>query len=284
MNRYPMWKNLAILLALVVGALYAMPNLYPDDLAVHVSTEERTADDALFERVERALSIENIPVKGIQFDESSVVARFENGELQDRAKEVLEGELGNGYVVIPSFERSTPDWLRSIGGEPMVYGLDLRGGVHFLMEVDMDEVRKTQTEAYEQDIKAILREERIRYRTVRQVSNGVLVQLRKLEDLELAEDLISDQLPDLEFVERDEVNFRLRTKISDLKLQQIADVALQQNIATLRGRVNQLGVAEPVGSAARCEPNRHSAARIAGPAPRPRHPRYYGDPGIPGGR
>ena len=246
MNRYPLWKYLLLAVVLVVGVLYALPNIYGDDPAVQVSTE-LGADEALLEQVDRLLEQENIAPKAIELTETSVMARFANTEIQSRAADVLKTRLGGNFTVALNLAPATPDWLRSLGADPMVLGLDLQGGVHFLMEVDMRTAMKQQKDRYVDDIRTTLRDARIRYRTIRPHGEGVTAQLRSDEDRQEARSEIADQMPELILTNRNEGDqLFLDAVVSPLRMQEFKDTALEQNITTLRNRVNQIGVAEPV--------------------------------------
>ncbi|GJM11255.1 MAG: protein translocase subunit SecD [Lysobacteraceae bacterium] len=247
MNRYPAWKYALLAIVIAVGGLYALPNLYGNDPAVQVAIDGGTADLAVLEQVERTLELENLRPKSIELTPEGVLARFDDGDSQAKAVDVLGRQLGDDYVVAPNLAHATPDWLRAINGEPMVLGLDLRGGVHFVMEVDMDAARRQQEDRYVEDIKSLLREEKIRYRNVRKGADGIIAQLGSEEHMDEARSLIARQLPELLLsTENEGSGFFLRAQISPQKLQEIADTALKQNITTLRNRVNEIGVSEPV--------------------------------------
>lgn len=247
MNRYPAWKYALLAIVIAVGGLYALPNLYGNDPAVQVAVDGGEADLAVLERVERTLEIENLTPKSIELTPAGVLARFNDGESQERAVDILGRQLGDDYTVAPNLAHATPDWLRAINGEPMVLGLDLRGGVHFVMEVDMEAAQRQQEERYVDDIKSLLREEKIRYRNVRKSAGAIVAQLSSQEHLDEARRLVSRQLPELILdSQREGEGFFLRANISPQKLQEIAETALKQNITTLRNRVNEIGVSEPV--------------------------------------
>ncbi len=248
MNQYPAWKYALILVVLLGGALYAIPNLYGDDYAVQVSAPSGIEiSAAVRDDVSNVLRLEGIAAPSIELTDSHIMARFEDVDTQGRAAEVLRTQLGDSYVVALNLAPSTPDWLEALGGKPMVMGLDLQGGVHFLMEVDMDAADKQARERYVVDIRDTLRQNDIRYRSVDIAPDGVIARLRSDEDREAAMDQVFRDLPELttEEFEGGET-FNVRFRISDAKQAEIADTALQQNITTLRNRVNELGVAEPL--------------------------------------
>ncbi len=248
MNQYPFWKYLLIVAILLGGSLYALPNLYGDDPAVQISAPPGIEiSGAIRDDVADALRREQLSPLLIELTEEHVLARFDDVETQGRAAEVLRRHLGDDYVVALNLAPSTPGWLKALGGAPMVMGLDLQGGVHFLMEVDMETAERQARERYVVDIRDALRQEGIRYRTVEPSPDGVVVKLRSEEDREAADDRIFRDLPELVGTEFEgQGSFNIRYRISEAKLQEITSTALQQNITTLRNRVNELGVAEPI--------------------------------------
>lgn len=248
MNRYPTWKNALIAFVIAVGALFALPNIYGEDPAVQVSgTRGRQVDSAVLEDVEDALQQAVIEYITANQDQERILVRFADPDTQLRARDVIHSRLGDGYSVALNLAPSTPDWLRALGAEPMVLGLDLRGGVHFLMEVDMEAARRQQQERYVEDLRSVLQDERIRYMAVTQAGDGIRVQLRSEEDRDTAMRAIAADVPDVAVeVEEAGEGYYLRYTVSEQKLQEIKGTALQQNIVTLRNRVNELGVAEPI--------------------------------------
>jgi preprotein translocase subunit SecD len=247
MNRYPAWKNVVVVLALVVGIIYALPNAFGEDPALQVSLETtQPLDDMAVSQVEGVLQQAGIDHGSATLEEGRVTVRFGDVEDQLEAVDVLRDELGSSYVVALTLAPRTPGFMRALGLEPMSLGLDLRGGVHFLYQVDMDAAIDQTLQRYESDFRSILRDERIRS-TVRQDGRQVIVELRDPADLDRARELLSDADPDLDIESGTgaEGGF-LRIRLSEEQIRQRQDFAIQQNTVTLRNRVNELGVAEPV--------------------------------------
>lgn len=250
-NRYPLWKHLLIATVLVVGVLFALPNLFGEDPAVQVSGERGVpVDVALAARVSGLLETAELPARSVALEDGRLIARFNDTETQLKAQDHLRIELGPGYIIALNLAPATPDWLATIGLLPMYLGLDLRGGVHFLMEVDMAAAVAQAGERYAGDARTTLREERIRYRSVTRGARGeVLVRFRTAEARDEAERVLTREFPGVlaEAVEGGaEDDHRLRLTLSEEAAEEVQDFALQQNITTLRNRVNELGVAEPV--------------------------------------
>ncbi|MDX1571359.1 MAG: protein translocase subunit SecD [Xanthomonadales bacterium] len=245
MNRYPLWKYLLVVAVLLAGGLFAFPNLYGKDPAVQVTMRRGDLDEALVNTVRSVLEQEGIEVKATELKEGMLIARLVHREDQERAADLVDRRLGEPYTVALNLAPAAPEWLRALGAEPMVLGLDLQGGVHFLMEVDMETARRQQSQKYEGDIRSLLRDERIRPRSISPGNAAVTVGFRTAEDLEASVDLIEENFPELSSSAADD-DLSVRFEISEVKLQEIADTALQQNITALRNRVNELGVAEPI--------------------------------------
>ncbi len=249
MNRFPAWKYILVLIVLSVGVLFASPNLFVEDPAVQVSQRNADTDPALTTRVEAILSNEQVPYRAVFVDEGRLLASFETPDDQVRASDALAKNLGNEFVVALNTAPRTPGWMRALGLKPMSLGLDLRGGVHFLLEVDMQAVLSQALQRMEGDFKTLLREERIRYAGIRADANAgyVEIELRNSDDLDPVEDLIGESEQGLQISRvSDPERYLLRVSMTDLQLKERKDFAIQQNITTLRNRVNELGVAEPV--------------------------------------
>jgi len=250
LNRYPLWKNLLILLVLLIAGLYAAPNLYPEDYAVQISgtREIHQVDEALMEQALARLDAEGIGYKSLTLDNSSAEIRFNNGDEQLLARAELASLLGNNYVVAMNLAPTTPDWLSAIGAGPMTLGLDLRGGVHFLMEVDTVQAVSQRMEVYASDVRATLRDNRLRYRSVELDDRGRLQ--ARFGDAETRDQAQSRLRRDFsEFIFDTSVEgeaYFLTISLSDETVREIEDYAVQQNLTTLRNRVNELGVAEPL--------------------------------------
>ena len=250
MNQYPTWKYLLIILILAVGALYALPNLFGEDPALQVTSSRGFAIPPNLEAsIENALTAENIPFKNKERVGNKLLYRFNSDEDQLKAADATQEALGEQYVVALNQAHATPTWLRTIGGKPLTLGLDLRGGVHFLMQVDMDTARSQQLDRYVDDLRAALREERIRYVSVRREGNGLLALLRSTEDRDEALNIMQrDQsMQGLDFSEVDTPEyFGISASVQEQQLLELQQTALRQNITTLRNRVNEIGVAEPL--------------------------------------
>ncbi len=250
MNRYPAWKNLLIVTILVVGTFYALPNLFGEDPALQITSARGfTLPLDLEANINDALMVENIKYKGREQQGNRLLYRFNSPEDQLLAADALKDALGEQYVVALNLAHSTPGWLRVMGGKPMTLGLDLQGGVHFLMQVDMDTAKGQMLDRVVNDIRTALRSERIRYVSVRREGTGILVLLRSVKDREGTLNIMrKDQsllALDVNEVETGE-HFGLSVKVREQQLIELQQTALKQNITTLRNRVNELGVAEPV--------------------------------------
>jgi preprotein translocase subunit SecD len=248
MNRYPLWKNLLVVAVIVTAIIYAMPNLFGDDPAVQVSAGRlNSVDLQLVNEIESTLKQAEISYKGVVLEENRLLIRFSEANEQLEARELIQQKLSSeDYIVALNLAPNTPAWLQSLGAEPMNLGLDLRGGVHFLMEVDMNAVLKQTLESYASDIRILLRDKTIRYTQVN-VENGVLTfGFREAADRDAAIDEIEREYNELEVAinenaERPTVTINLNETI----VRETQNLALQQNITTLRNRINELGVAEP---------------------------------------
>ena len=249
MNRYPLWKNAVIVIALVFGFVYTLPNFYGEVPAVQVSPLRAglKADANLMNRVEQSLKEAKVAANGVFLDQTGVKARFADTDTQLKAKDVLQSRLGEDYVVALNLLPNSPGWLTAIGALPMYLGLDLRGGVHFLLQVDMKAALAKKMDAFVGDIRGLLRDKRIQYSGVTRDAQTITVRFRDAaaRDKGLAE--IQKALPDLELKNVEEgTDYRV---IGTLKLEaqrQTEKFAIDQNITTLRNRVNELGVAEPI--------------------------------------
>ncbi|MDB5927210.1 MAG: protein-export rane protein SecD [Betaproteobacteria bacterium] len=249
MNRYPLWKYTLIGVALLVALIFTLPNFFGEVPAVQVSPVRSTlkADDALLTRVQDILQKNKITADGVFLDHQSVKARFEDSETQLRAKDALQSALGDDYVVALNLLSRNPQWLSSIGALPMYLGLDLRGGVHFLLQVDMKGALAKKVEAYTNDIRSALREKRIQYSGIAREGQSVIVRFRDAAMRDKALNEIEKSMPDLDLRTQDDPpEFRIVGTLKPEAQRRTQDFALQQNITTLRNRVNELGVAEPI--------------------------------------
>ncbi|USD65780.1 protein translocase subunit SecD [Vibrio sp. SCSIO 43136] len=249
LNRYPLWKYLMVVFLIAISALYALPNLYGEDPAIQVTgARGASVDMSTLDTVTQALDKEQLSHKSIAFEDGSILVRFNDTDSQLSARDVINEALGKDVIVALNLAAATPNWLESIGANPMKLGLDLRGGVHFLMEVDMDSAMEKLVAQQEDAFRTELREERIRYRAIRKSgTDGVEVVLRDAEQLAQAEKTLSSKHPDMVFVDSESNgNFTLKATFNETRLQEIRNYAVEQNITILRNRVNELGVAEPL--------------------------------------
>jgi len=254
MNRYPLWKNLMIIVVLIIGFLYTLPNFFGEVPAVQVSSAKTTikVDGSTEARIERILAEAGIASTGVFRDPNSVRVRFQNPDIQLKAKDAIEQALNPdadnaGYVVALNLVSASPNWLTAINALPMYLGLDLRGGVHFLLEVDMEAAQTKRMDAMAGDIRTLLRDERIRHRGIRRVGNTVEIRFQDAEQRAAARTIIAGNLRDLQLDDRDDSDTpRLIGALTVQAAQELQKTAVQQNIITLNNRVNELGVAEPV--------------------------------------
>ena len=250
LNKYPLWKNLVILIALVIGVIYALPNLFPDDYAIQI-TGARSSTEVnaqVLDSAVKALEAQGIEVKGSTLEDRDALIRLSRAEDQLQARPAVQSVLGPDYLVALNMAPSTPGWLKSLGAGPMKLGLDLRGGVHFLLEVDMDTAVRQRLEALASQIKAELRDEKIRYRGG-DVSGEqeIVLSFRNEEDRDQAFDLVRGQYNQFLLDSRNEDgDSQLVLSLSEAEVKSIREYALEQNLTTIRNRVNELGVAEPL--------------------------------------
>ncbi len=247
MNRFPLWKNVLVVVVLLAAALVALPNLFGDEPAVQVSLANgQPLEGSGIEVVRGALEAGQISQTSLYGEKGRVMVRFPSVDEQLKAADALRSALGKQYVVAMTLTPSTPAWLRSMGLKPVPLGLDLRGGVHFLFEVDMSTAIKQRLDAYSTDFNKILRDERIR-RSVSVVGQDVQIRLPDEADADRAEKLIRDADPDMEIERRSAAEgVLLVARMTPTQMKERQDFAIQQNTTTLRNRVNELGVAEPI--------------------------------------
>ena len=250
MNRYPLWKYLVIGAALLIGFVYTLPNFFPEVPAVQVSSSKATVkiDNALLVQVESALAAAKIAYRGAALDATGVKVRLADTDTQIKARDALQAALGDNYIVALNLLSASPQWLTAIGALPMYLGLDLRGGVHFLLQVDMKAALEKAGDRYTTDIRSLLREKKTLYSGVGREGNSVVVRFREEAERTRARVEIEKAFPDLALREAEAGGGDLRL-IATLKPEaqkRIQDGAIQQNITILRNRVNELGVAEPI--------------------------------------
>jgi len=251
LNKYPLWKYILILAVLAIGLVYSAPNLYPDDPAIQISGASTSLQvtQADLDRVSAALKESGINVKAATLAESGKggLLRLTKAEDQLPAKDVVRKALGDDYVVALNLAQTTPQWLRSFGAHPMKLGLDLSGGVHFLLEVDMDKALDARLKVYEGDVKSLLRKEKLRYRSLPQFEGSIQLGFTDEAAREQARTLIRKNFNDFDIVPAD-LNGQpvLRLAMTPAKLAEIREYSIKQNLTTVRNRVNELGVAEPI--------------------------------------
>jgi preprotein translocase subunit SecD len=249
MNRFPLWKYILIGFTLVVAFLYALPNFFGELPAVQVSpvrTSEKV-DTALLGKVESLLKSSNIAYSGVELAGNSIKTRFASTDVQIQAKDVLQNGLGDRYTVALNLVSASPDWLTSISALPMYLGLDLRGGVHFLLEVDMKAALEKSAIRYQNDFRTELRSAKIRYGRISREGNAVTVHFVTRDQRDAAANKLGTVFTELVFTPEDQADgFTLTARLKPETETKVQEFALQQNITTLRNRVNELGVAEPV--------------------------------------
>ena len=248
LNQYSLWKYLLLLVALVVGSLYALPNIYGSDPAIQISaTRNNTVDTQTESKALAALKASGITLRSSVLDKTGLLLRFEGVEQQLQAADDIRDALGDGYTVALNLAPATPGWLRSMNALPMYLGLDLRGGLHFLMEVDTELVLSQAMESNANDIRGELRKKKIRYLAVRDNKQQISVKFRSAELRDKAIVAVRSELNDLVLDEYEEEGaFYFTATLKNTALVALKKSALQQNVTTLRNRVNELGVAEPV--------------------------------------
>jgi preprotein translocase subunit SecD len=246
LNKFPLWKNLMVIVILAVAALYALPNLYGEDFAVQVSaTRTTTVDTQVLGKVEDTLEELNIAPKSMVLEEGQILVRLNSDSEQLRAREAILQSLGSDYVVALNLAPATPDWLEAFGATPMKLGLDLRGGVHFLMEVDMNEAMRKILGQMRDTIRADLREERIRYTSVERNGDDLTVRLRTADDYQAAAAYLDGAYEGYIVLEDEEAQ-TVTLRMTEAQVAETQDYAISQNVTILRNRVNELGVAEPL--------------------------------------
>jgi preprotein translocase subunit SecD len=252
MNHYPLWKNLLILFVIALCTLYALPNLFGEDPAVQISpgyARDVQINEDVKDKALAQLKAANLEYTQADLDEKQLLIRFPDSDTQLKAYSLLKDEIGSDFVVAQNLAPATPDWLSALGAKPMYLGLDLRGGVHFLMEVDMKEAIKQDEELLIDELKLLLRQERLYNNGLARVSGkGIQVVFKKAEDRDTAKKLLAKDYQDLKVTEfgAETDKFGLQLAFTESSLTERRRDALQQNITTLRNRVNELGVAEPI--------------------------------------
>lgn len=249
LNKYPLWKYLLIAVILAISFIYALPNLYPDDPAIQISGNSSALEigQADLDRAEKALVAAGIAVKATELAPRGGLLRLTDQEDQLPGKEVVRRALGDDYVVALNLAQTTPNWLRALGGSPMKLGLDLSGGVHFLLEVDMEKAITARLKVYDTEAKSILRKERIRYRSMPALEGGIQLGFDDSATLNKARAILRKSFTDFEqqVIERGGRQV-LQMNLLPSKVTEIREYSIKQNLTTVRNRVNELGVAEPL--------------------------------------
>ncbi|USD38300.1 MULTISPECIES: protein translocase subunit SecD [Ferrimonas] len=244
LNKYPLWKSLMVVFILAIGALYALPNAFGEDPALQISAGRNAeVTPTTLTRLQQVIEDDGLTIKRAELENGQILLRFNSAPDQLKAKALVANELGSDYFVALNLAAATPDWLAALGGSPMKLGLDLRGGVHFLMEVDMSEAIRKQETQLVTDFRSDLREQRLRYAGIRAGAKSIEIRFRDQETLVKAEDFLKQRNPNLVF---DDSDMTLHVSMGEAYLAEVQKYALQQNITILRNRVNELGVAEPV--------------------------------------
>jgi len=254
MNRYPVWKFAIIVIALLLGVVYTLPNFFGEAPAVQVSSSKMSAkvDDATLSRVSEAIKAANVPAAALTLEGNSIKARFETTEQQLKAKDAIQKALipegtENGYVVALNLLSRSPAWLTSLHAAPMYLGLDLRGGVHFMLQVDMKAALTQKTDSLAGDIRTALREKDVRHGGIARNGQSIEIRVRDQAQLNAARRVLADQFADLQAVDAAEgTEFKMTATIKPEAARRVQEQALKQNITTLHNRINELGVAEPV--------------------------------------
>ncbi|MDQ7073925.1 MAG: protein translocase subunit SecD [Gammaproteobacteria bacterium] len=246
-NHYSFWKNLLIVSLVLILGLYALPNLYGEDPALQISVRSGEMSNTVATQAEDALKEGGIQEYRVEQKSGRLLIRFADTETQLKAKELVAAKLGNNYVIALNLAPATPDWLTSLGAAPMYLGLDLRGGVHFLMEVDMAAAIAKSQDGYRSELRSFMRTEKIRYQGITLRSGVIKMRFADLAKAEAAEARLKKEFRDLEYkITEDARSAFVLASLSEAAMEEERKSALQQNIITLRNRVNELGVAEPI--------------------------------------
>ena len=252
MNQYPLWKYILIGIVLFICALYSLPNLFGEDPAVQISpayARDVQVDESIKETVDEKLSAANIAYKRADLTPQQLLLRFKDADTQLKAYSILRNSIA-GYVVAPNLAPATPSWLRSLGAKPMYLGLDLRGGVHFLMQVDMKTAIQQDEQRIVGELRTLFRKNQVRYKGLNRVATeggGIRTAFKDVETRQKARKLIAQDYSEFMITEQDGVDeYSLHLVFSEAALKENQATALEQNITTLRNRINELGVAEPI--------------------------------------
>lgn len=243
-NHFPLWKNLLIILVLVLAVIYALPNFYGEDPSVQLSPARGSVlDQNLVNQAEKALADAGLKSSSVELTDKRLLMRFGDTDSQLKASDALKKLFGEKYTVALNLAPATPAWLRAIGAAPMYLGLDLRGGVHFLMQVDMEAAIKQAQERYAEDIRTLLRESKIQYTSVDRNNDVIEVKFADAASTAQAESTLKREVRGLSFTDD---GTTLKGRMTEVDVREIRRLAVAQNVTTLRNRINELGVAEPV--------------------------------------
>lgn len=249
MNQYPLWKYLLLVFILLFGSIYALPNLYGEDPSVLITKRNTGIDTATRDRISDLLKQSAISYKSLEHNNGQILIRFESEDTQltavDKIKALELFKKNSNYTIALNLAPATPEWLQGLGADPMYLGLDLRGGVHFLMEVDMDAAIKRLENILMSDMRSHLRSEKIRYLGITRSNQGINIKFRDIENMEQGRVALKGEFKDLEYT-TDEESLLVTAKLTEVLIRNEKRSAIQQNVTTLRNRVNELGVAEPV--------------------------------------
>jgi len=245
LNQYPLWKYIMLIIVLIIGLIYSLPNIYGENPSVQVSHRSKSLVDEDLSNIEKILTAANITFSESDITEGRLLIRFDDESTQLTAAETLKDTLDKNHYVALNLAPATPEWLRSLGASPMYLGLDLRGGVHFLMEVDMPSAIKRLEESNLSDIRSYLRAEKIRYKGISRSTDGIKISFRDIENTNEAYSKLRREFSSLLFI-ADEDQMEINGTLTEVAIRDEKKFAVEQNIITLRNRVNELGVAEPV--------------------------------------
>lgn len=244
-NHYSLWKNIGIILVFVVSIIYALPNLYGDDPSVQISHVVNKLSQAQADDIEKSIKETGAPLKTLEFKDGKILARLTNTDDQMKVADLLRDKMGNDFTVALNLAPTTPAWLQAVGAQAMYLGLDLRGGVHFLLEVDMDAAVKQAEDRYTDDLRLALRDAKIHYQSVNKDSGFIKITLKSVDEKTELMALLNKNFRGLTITEP-QVDNQIWLQMSEADIREIKKNAVGQNMTTLRNRVNELGVAEPV--------------------------------------
>ncbi|MDH5393064.1 MAG: protein translocase subunit SecD [Gammaproteobacteria bacterium] len=245
-NQYPLWKYLLLLVVVVLGSLYSLPNIYGEDPSVQISHRTSAVDKETQSKIEVALSVKDLKAMSYTIEQGRLLVRFKSEDEQLKATDIIKSTLSRDHIIALNLAPATPAWLTALGAQPMYLGLDLRGGVHFLMEVDMEAAIARQIDDLTAETRSFLRGEKIRYLGITQATNAMSIKFRNADDRSAALDAMKKEFEGLRYEENDKDGVFLVSQLTEKAIRDEEKAALQQNITTLRNRVNELGVAEPV--------------------------------------